>query len=129
MGHVGLLPQTAASYKLRGKDELEAERILEDAVSLDKAGCFAIVLECIPMRLAEKITEAVSCPTIGIGAGKYCDGQVLVVNDLLGFNADDFRPKFVKRYASLKEEIVEAISRYSEEVKKGKFPSEEFSYK
>lgn len=128
MGHVGLLPQTARSYKVKGKEMREAKRILDNAVALDEAGCFAVVLECIPMQLAKKITEAVSCPAIGIGAGKYCDGQVLVVNDMLGFNADGFRPKFVKRYANLADEARKAIAEFREEVKEGRYPGRGFAY-
>lgn len=100
MGHVGLLPQSAKRFSVMGKTEESAKKILEDAVLLEKAGCFSIVLESIPVNLAKKITESVKVPTIGIGAGKYCDGQVLVVNDMLGL-FEDFKPKFVKRYAYL----------------------------
>lgn len=127
MGHLGLLPQTAPSYHLVGKTKNEAERILREAIGLDKLGVFSIVLECIPSALAKRITESVSVPTIGIGAGKYCDGQVLVVNDLLGMN-DDFKPKFVKRFANLSAIIKRAVINFREAVKKGDFPDERYSY-
>lgn len=127
MGHVGLLPQTAESYRVRGKDPGEARKILKDAQELDKLGVFSIVLECIPESLAKEITESVSAPTIGIGAGKYCDGQVLVINDLLGFD-ESFKPKFVKRYANLNRIIKEAVQKFKEEVYTGKYPDYEHTY-
>ncbi|MBI2137397.1 3-methyl-2-oxobutanoate hydroxymethyltransferase, partial [Candidatus Woesearchaeota archaeon] len=97
MGHVGLTPQTILDWKVQGKDEQGAKKILQDAIALDEAGCFSIVIESVPAGLAKKITESVKAPTIGIGAGPHCDGQVLVINDLLGFNAGDFKPRFVKQ--------------------------------
>ena len=128
MGHVGLLPQTAENYKVKGRDNKEAEEIFNMALELDRAGCFAIVLESVPVELAKRITDAVKVPTIGIGAGAYCDGQVLVINDILGMY-DEFKPKFAKRYANLNEQIKKAVSQYKKEVKKGEFPYDEYSFK
>jgi len=128
MGHVGLTPQTIVEWKVQGKDEGSAKKILEDAVELDKAGCFSIVIESVPKDLAAKITQSVSIPTIGIGAGIDCDGQVLVINDLLGMNATDFNPRFVKKYIDLKPQIIGALKKFSEEVKGKKFPTDENSY-
>jgi len=127
MGHIGLLPQTAERFKVQGKKPEQAERLLRDAKELDALGVFSLVLECIPLRLARRITEAVRTPTIGIGAGKYCDGQVLVINDLLGMD-DNFTPKFVKRYANLKGVIVEAVRRFMEEVESGLYPDKAHTY-
>lgn len=120
MGHVGLLPQTAETYSIKGKEPAEAETILEQAKALEKAGAFAVVIECVPETLAKKITETLKIPTIGIGSGKYCDGQVLVSNDMLGLYESP--PKFVKKYANLNEIIKKAITSYKEDVKKGVFP-------
>ncbi len=127
MGHVGLLPQTAEKYRLRGKEKAEAEKILKDTIELDKMGVFTIVLECIPESLAKRITETVKAPTIGIGAGKYCDGQVLVINDMLGFD-DTFSPKYLKRYANLSKEIKKAVAEFKAEVLSEKYPDEEHTY-
>ena len=127
MGHVGLLPQTAKRYRVRGKKREEAERIFRDAVDLDGLGVFSIVLESIPKRLARRITEAVEAPTIGIGAGIHCDGQVLVINDLLGMD-ESFKPKFVKRYAHLEGIIREAVRRFIDDVLNERFPDEEHTY-
>lgn len=127
MGHVGLLPQTAERYRLRGKEKVEAEKIFRDAVELDEIGVFAIVLECIPESLAKRITETVEAPTIGIGAGKYCDGQVLVINDMLGFD-ESFSPKYLKRYASLGREIKRAVAKFRDEVLSETYPDEEHTY-
>jgi 3-methyl-2-oxobutanoate hydroxymethyltransferase len=127
MGHVGMLPQTAEAYHVKGKKTEEANHILEDAEALDKLGVFSIVLECIPETLAKTITEAVDVPTIGIGAGKYCDGQVLVINDLLGYN-EDFKPKYLKTYANLNNTIKNAVKEFIEEVKAGTYPDEEHTY-
>lgn len=128
LGHLGLLPQTAESFKVQGKDEEDASRIFEEAKILDKIGVYAIVLECVPSELGKKISETVSVPTIGIGAGKDCDGQVLVIQDLLGMFTD-FKPKFVKRYANLGEETKKAIMEFNKDVKSGKFPTDEYSFK
>lgn len=127
MGHVGMLPQTAETYKVTGKTVEEAERIFQDAVELDRSGAFSTVLECIPENLAKRITEAVKSPTIGIGAGRYCDGQVLVTNDMLGLD-EDFKAKFVKRYANLNATIKDAVSKFREEVIIGKYPDAEHTY-
>lgn len=127
MGHLGLLPQTAESYRVRGKDPKEARKILKDAQQLDKLGVFSIVLECIPESLAKEITESITAPTIGIGAGKYCDGQVLVINDMLGFD-ESFKPKYLKRYANLNRIIKEAVQKFKEEVYTGKYPDYEHTY-
>lgn len=127
MGHLGLTPQSVhqlGGFKVQGKDGEAARRLLEDAKRLEQAGAFAIVLECIPQQLARTISEAISIPTIGIGAGVDCDGQLLVINDLLGMFSD-FTPKFVKQYANLKEQIVQACSKYAAEVKDKSFPGPE----
>ncbi|MEO2065479.1 MAG: 3-methyl-2-oxobutanoate hydroxymethyltransferase [Desulfurobacteriaceae bacterium] len=130
MGHVGLQPQSVnlyGGYRLRGKEEEERRRILEDAKAVEEAGAFAVVLEKVPSDLAEEITETLKIPTIGIGAGPYCDGQVLVFHDMVGL-FKEFKPKFVKRYAELGEEAERAVKEFIEEVKSGKFPGPEHSY-
>ena len=126
VGHLGLTPQSVnqlGGYKVQGKDAATAQKLIDDAKALDKAGCCAIVLECVPARLAEKVTESVSAATIGIGAGCGCDGQVLVVNDMLGFSSG-FRPKFVKCFANLHDEIVNAMKDYKDAVGARSFPEE-----
>ena len=128
MGHVGLLPQTAEEFKVQGKDRVAAEKIVQEAKALEKAGCFAIVLEAIPASLASTITSLISIPTIGIGAGPYCDGQVLVINDVLGMY-EGHTPKFAKRYAALNEDIRAAVKNYIKEVKTGQFPGDQHSYR
>lgn len=131
MGHIGLTPQSIhrfGGYRVQGKDEARASQLVEDAKALEKAGCFSLVLECVPSALAKKITNAVSVPTIGIGAGLDCDGQVLVIHDLLGLTPGGFKPKFVKRYAELGGQASEAIRKFAEEVREKKFPTGEFSY-
>lgn len=127
MGHVGMLPQMAETYRVKGKKAEEAEEIFRDALGLDRLGVFSIVLECMPESLAKKITENVKAPTIGIGAGKYCDGQVLVVNDMLGLD-ESFKPKYVKRYAHLNKVIEDAVAEFVEEVSAGKYPDDEHTY-
>jgi 3-methyl-2-oxobutanoate hydroxymethyltransferase len=130
MGHVGMTPQSvnqSGGYTVKGKGQEEAETILNDAKALEAAGAFAVVLECMPTGLAQRITESLSIPTIGIGAGQGCDGQVLVLYDLLGL-FDDFVPKFVKPYAHLKADAVQALRRYKEEIECGKFPTDAESY-
>jgi 3-methyl-2-oxobutanoate hydroxymethyltransferase len=130
MGHLGMTPQSVhalGGYKVQGKVKDQAAMLLEDAKALEAAGAFAIVLEAMPTGLAKKITDTVSIPTIGIGAGPHCDGQVLVLYDLLGL-FDEFIPKFVKPYAHLKEDALQALRRYKEEVEQGKFPSDSESY-
>lgn len=130
MGHLGLTPQSVnqfGGYGLRAKEEAEADKLLHDAKLLDEAGCFAITLEKIPAALAEKVTKAVSCPVIGIGAGNGTDGQVLVLHDMLGMN-QGFKPKFLRHFASLGDEIKTAVGNYIEAVKDSSFPSAEESY-
>lgn len=131
MAHIGLTPQSVhrmGGYKVQGRTEEAASRLLEEAHIAEDAGAFAVLLEAIPLELARKITEELSVPTIGIGAGPYCDGQVLVLHDVIGL-FDRFVPKFVKRYADLKKEALKAIIQYREEVEGGVFPSEETSFK
>lgn len=130
LGHLGLTPQTATAlsgYKVQGKTAAAARTIIEDARLLENAGCFGIVLEAIPSPLAELITDEMNIPTIGIGAGAACDGQVLVYHDILGLY-DQFKPKFVKQYAEIKPQIVQAIAAYADEVRKGVFPGPEHSF-
>lgn len=129
-GHLGLTPQTATQlggYRVQGRDEEAAKRILEDAKALEEAGCFSLVLECVPASLAAQVTAALSIPVIGIGAGPYCDGQVLVYHDVLGL-FQRFVPRFVKQYAQLREPIVEALRTYVREVQEGQFPGPEHSF-
>lgn len=128
MGHTGLKPQTADRYRLSGRLEKEAGHIFDEAVALEEAGAFALVLECVPCALARKITAKLKIPTIGIGAGKHCDGQVMVVSDMIGL-FDDFKPKFVRRYANVAAEIKQAAEQYIKDVHVGDFPSEKESYK
>lgn len=126
MGHVGLTPQSVhamGGFKVQGKDAATADRILSDARALEAAGCYSIVLEGIPVELARMITESVDIPTIGIGAGVACDGQVLVIYDLLGM-FDDFVPKFVKQYAQMGPGIADAVADFKREVQSGEFPTE-----
>ncbi len=130
MGHLGLTPQSIhkfGTYRTRGVDPEEAENIYNDALKLENAGVFALVLEKIPAELGKKITEALKIPTIGIGAGPYCDGQVLVYTDLLGLTID-FSPRFVRRYAMLYDEIKSSVSRFIKDVREQKFPTMEESY-
>lgn len=125
MGHIGMTPQTATflgGYKVQGRTSKEVRKLLEDARSLEEAGVFSLVLECVPSRLAEQITRKVSCPTIGIGAGPKTDGQILVLHDLLGFEGS-FRPRFVRRYAEFEKEAKKAFGRYLADVRSGQFPS------
>ncbi|QAT87281.1 3-methyl-2-oxobutanoate hydroxymethyltransferase [Corallococcus coralloides] len=131
MGHLGLTPQSVhkmGGYVVQGRDEDAARRMLEDALALEDAGAYALVLEGVPLELARTITQSLKIPTIGIGAGKHCDGQVLVCYDLLGMNPD-FKPKFVKRFANLHGNITEAANTYFSEVRAGTFPDEEHSFK
>jgi len=127
LGHLGLTPQTALEFKVQGKDAASAEGILNGALRLERAGCFAIVLECIPAELAAIISSRLTIPAIGIGAGPDCDGQVLVLNDILGLY-DRFMPKFVKRYADLGGMAKGAILNFKKEVEEKKFPSREHSF-
>src|SRR5919205_1220333 len=130
MGHIGLTPQSVhklGGYVVQGRTEEKAAKLLADAKALEEAGCYSLVLEMMPAELAAEITAAVSIPVIGIGAGAGCDGQVLVIYDLLGMNPD-FSPKFVKKYANLAEVIGEAATRYRDEVKHGAFPGPEHAF-
>ncbi|MCX7715775.1 MAG: 3-methyl-2-oxobutanoate hydroxymethyltransferase [Clostridia bacterium] len=130
MGHIGLTPQSVnifGGYKVQGKNESKARALIEDALALEEAGVFSIVLEAVPEELARIITEKVKVPTIGIGAGRYCDGQVLVINDILGMFSD-FTPKFVKQYAHLKANISEAVNEYIQDVKEQRFPEKEHTF-
>ncbi|RYZ33392.1 MAG: 3-methyl-2-oxobutanoate hydroxymethyltransferase [Myxococcaceae bacterium] len=131
MGHLGLTPQSVhkmGGYVVQGRDEDAARRMLDDALALEEAGAYALVLEGVPLELARTITQSLKIPTIGIGAGKHCDGQVLVCYDLLGMNPD-FKPKFVKRFANLHGNITEAANTYFAEVRAGTFPDEDHSFK
>lgn len=131
MGHIGLTPQSInmfGGFKVQGKTIEQIQNLIDDAKCLEEAGVFAIVLECIPEKISKIITESVSIPTIGIGAGKYCNGQILVINDMLGMYSD-FTPKFVKQYKNLKEDINEAINNYIKDIKTGAFPEEKHSFK
>jgi 3-methyl-2-oxobutanoate hydroxymethyltransferase len=130
MGHIGLTPQSASllgGFKVQGRDAASAKAILDDALALEEAGCFAILLEAIPDRLGKAITERVSIPTIGIGAGPHCDGQVLIFHDLVGL-FEGFKPKFVKQYANLFAEIGQALERFKEDVEEETFPAPEHCY-
>ena len=131
MGHLGLTPQSVnvfGGYKVQGKTEDSRKKLIEDAMALEKAGVFSIVLEMVVEEVAREITEKIKVPTIGIGAGRYCDGQVLVWHDVLGLNPE-FSPKFVRKYADLYKISLEAIKAYKEEVKEGKFPGVENIFK
>ena len=131
MGHLGLLPQSIhkyGSYKLQGKDPEVASQIKEDALMLQNAGCFSIVLEKIPVNLAREISQSLSIPTIGIGAGPHCDGQILVSYDMLGI-FDRFKPRFVRRYANLADQMRAAFQSYIKDVRSGTFPTEDESFK
>lgn len=131
MGHIGLTPQSInafGGFKVQGKSEEAAKRLIDDAAALEKAGVFSIVLECVPDKLAKLITESVSIPTIGIGAGAECDGQILVYQDMLGMYSD-FTPKFVKRFGNVGEEMKKAFADYIKEVKEGSFPAKEHCFK
>jgi 3-methyl-2-oxobutanoate hydroxymethyltransferase len=130
MGHLGLTPQSIykfGTYKVRAREEQEADQLREDAVALERAGCFAIVLEKIPATLASVVTASVSVPTIGIGAGPACSGQVLVTHDMLGLTKE-FHPRFVRRYAHLADIITEAVATYVDDVRRGDFPAQGESY-
>ncbi|ATA92842.1 3-methyl-2-oxobutanoate hydroxymethyltransferase [Capnocytophaga canimorsus] len=130
MGHLGLTPQSIykfGTYTVRAKEEAEAQKLKEDALLLQKLGCFAIVLEKVPAKLAQEVAESLTIPVIGIGAGSGVDGQVLVLHDMLGMT-HEFHPRFLRRYANLYEEITSSVSRYVEDVKNVDFPSKEESY-
>lgn len=130
MGHIGLTPQSVhqfGGYKIQGRGEGQAGAILQDALAVEEAGAFAVVLEGIPLQLAKEITQRLSIPTIGIGAGPHCDGQILVAHDMLGL-FDDFTPKFVKQYANLKAVIGKAVDTYAAEVRSNAFPDEQHTF-
>ena len=130
MGHLGLTPQSIyqfGSYKVRAKEDEEAEKLLSDAKLLEELGCFSLVMEKIPADLASKVTAEINIPTIGIGAGADCDGQVLVVHDMLGLN-NEFKPKFVRKYLNLEDQIHQAIGQYVSDVKSGDFPNANEQY-
>ena len=130
MGHIGLTPQSVnifGGFKVQGKDKDAARRLVNEAKEIEKAGAFAIVLECVPEKLAELISKEINIPTIGIGAGSSCDGQILVYQDMLGmFN--DFTPKFVKKYADIKQHIINAVKSFRSDVLEDRFPKEEYSF-
>jgi len=130
MAHIGLTPQTISmlgGFKVQGKDAQAAQKIIDDALSLEDAGAFSVVLEAVPAPIAKMVTDRLTIPTIGIGAGVHCDGQVLVVHDMLGL-FDRFTPKFAKRYVNLSEQILKAFEVYIEEVMKGAFPTDQHSF-
>lgn len=130
MGHLGLTPQSIykfGTYNVRAKEKDEADKLRSDAKLLEEAGCFGIVLEKIPAQLAKEVTESLSIPTIGIGAGKYCDGQVLVMHDMLGINTE-FKPRFLRRYLNLYEQANKAVQQYVSDVKNKNFPNDSESY-
>ncbi len=130
MGHLGLTPQSIykfGTYNVRAKEENEANKLRKDAMLLQEVGCFAIVLEKIPALLAKEVSESLSIPTIGIGAGKYCDGQVLVMHDMLGINTE-FKPRFLRQYLNLYEQVTDAVKKYIKDVKKRDFPSDSEQY-
>lgn len=130
MGHLGLTPQSIykfGTYSVRAKEEAEAEKLKKDALLLQESGCFAIVLEKIPATLAKEVTESLTIPTIGIGAGNQCDGQVLVMHDMLGIN-NDFNPRFLRKYLNLHDQILGAVGNYVKDVRSGDFPNEQEQY-
>lgn len=130
MGHVGLTPQSIhhfGQFKVKGKEVDEAKKIITDAMNLEKAGVFSVVLECIPMEVSRIITDKLNIPTIGIGAGPYCDGQILVFHDLVGYS-NGYLPKFVKKYVDFHELISRAVKDYIDDVRDGNFPNDEYSY-
>jgi len=130
MGHLGLTPQSIykfGTYNVRAKEEAEANKLKRDAKLLQDAGCFAIVLEKIPATLAKEVSESLHIPTIGIGAGKYCDGQVLVMHDMLGINTE-FKPRFLRQYLNMHEQITKAVHQYIKDVKSNEFPNDKEQY-
>ena len=130
MGHLGLTPQSInkfGTYAVRAKEEAEAEKLLSDSILLSETGCFAVVLEKVPAKLAAEVTKAIKAPTIGIGAGGFTDGQILVIDDMLG-KTQGFSPRFLRRYANLNEVMTNAIGQYVTDVKSNDFPNEQESY-
>ncbi|QAT17063.1 3-methyl-2-oxobutanoate hydroxymethyltransferase [Candidatus Velamenicoccus archaeovorus] len=131
MGHVGLTPQTAdklGGFKVQGKDASAARALIRQALDFEKVGCFAVLLECVPDRVARLVTETLSVPTIGIGAGPSCDGQVLVTHDMLGL-FERYKPRFVKAYARMNQDMIKAFEVFKDEVRDGKFPADEHIFK
>ena len=126
MGHLGLLPQSASSFKFKGKNTVERKNILRDSKLLEEAGVFSIVLECVESSLAKEITKIVRVPTIGIGASVHCDGQILVTDDLIGLN--EINARFVKKYSNIKKHVNEAVLKFKQDVTKAKFPNKKHSY-
>jgi len=130
MGHIGLTPQSIhqlGGYKIQGKNQTQADNLIQEALNLEQAGCFALVIECVPQELAAEITKVLTIPTIGIGAGVQTDGQVLVWQDMLGLQ-DTFNPKFVKRFVHAKETLLDGLNTYVKQVEHGEFPTHEFSF-
>jgi 3-methyl-2-oxobutanoate hydroxymethyltransferase len=130
MGHLGLTPQSIykfGTYSVRAKEEEEANKLMEDAIALEKSGCFAIVIEKVPAKLTKQVSEKLNIPIIGIGAGPYADGQVLVMHDMLGINKE-FNPRFLRRYADLHTVVSDAVQEYVKDVKSGSFPDKKESY-
>jgi 3-methyl-2-oxobutanoate hydroxymethyltransferase len=130
MGHLGLTPQSIykfGTYQVRAREQAEAEQLLSDATTLQEAGCFAVVLEKIPAQLAGEVSKSLAIPTIGIGAGRHCDGQVLVMHDMLGIN-HEFKPRFLRQYLDLHGEVTKAVGRYISDVKTGGFPNDKEQY-
>ena len=127
MGHIGLLPQSSNVFKLKGKNSIQKKQILQDAIALSNSGVFAIVVECVVESLAKRITNSISVPTIGIGASKYCDGQILVTDDMIGLS--NFRPRFVKKYSNVKKIIEKSVKNYCSDVKRRRFPFSQNVYK
>ena len=127
MGHIGLLPQTSSNFKVIGKSSIERKRILKDALAISNSGAFGIIIECVVENLAKKITRNIPIPTIGIGASKYCDGQILVTEDMVGLS--DFFPKFVRQYAKLNKSIEKCVKKYVKDVKTKRFPFTKNVYK
>jgi 3-methyl-2-oxobutanoate hydroxymethyltransferase len=130
MGHLGLIPQSIykfGTYQVRAKEEAEAEKLKSDALLLEKTGCFGLVLEKIPAELAKEVSESLKIPTIGIGAGNHCDGQVLVMHDMLGIN-HEFKPRFLRQYANLHDVMNSAVKHYIADVKSREFPNEKEQY-
>ena len=126
MGHIGLLPQYAGTFKVQGKNNFQSKKIINDALAISKSGAFAVVIECVVENLARHITNIIAIPTIGIGASQYCDGQVLVTDDMIGLSS--FYPKFVKRYSKVRNVIKKSVIKYCNDVKNKKFPSKKNTY-
>ena len=126
MGHIGMLPQYSSKYKLKGKSLPEKKRILKDAIAVAKSGAFAIVIECVVEKLAKEITQKIKIPTIGIGASKHCDGQILVTDDMIGLS--NFYPKFVKKYSNIRKMVEKSVKNYCRDVKLRRFPSSRYVY-